>query len=93
MPLCWAEHAAMVSLIAPFALGWIAGMALQLQQAQLWAAEVYWELGVAAVALGFARFLRLSAGPWLKAAAWFVLACTLAFSLAVARARHYLQTD
>jgi hypothetical protein len=54
---------------------------------------VYWELGAAAVALCFARFLRLSAGPWLKAAAWLVLAYTLAFFLAGAKARHYLQTD
>ena len=82
----------MVSLITPFALGWIAGTALQLQQAQLWVAEAYWALGAAAVALGFARFLRLSAGAWLKVAAWFALACTLAFSLAGARASHYLQT-
>jgi len=92
MPLCCTQHAAMFSVITPLALGWIAGTALQLQQAQLLAEEVYWALGAAAVVLGFARFLRGSAGALLKAAAWFVLACTLAFSLAGARASHYLQT-
>jgi hypothetical protein len=38
MPLCCAEHVGMFSVITPFALGWIAGTALQLQQAQLWTA-------------------------------------------------------
>lgn len=39
----------MFSVITPLALGWIAGTALQLQQAQLWAAEVYWGSGAAAL--------------------------------------------
>ncbi len=39
----------MFSVITPLALGWIAGTALQLQQAQLWVGEVYW--GLAAVTL------------------------------------------
>jgi competence protein ComEC len=90
VPQYWAEHAAMFSVITPLALGWIAGTALQLQQGQLWAAEVYWVLGF--VALGFSMFLRLSAGALLRAVAWFSLACTLAFALAGARASHYLQT-
>lgn len=37
----------MFSVITPLALGWISGTALQLQQAQLWAGEVYWGLGAA----------------------------------------------
>jgi competence protein ComEC len=39
----------MFSVITPLALGWIAGTALQLQQAQLWAEGVYWGLGTAAL--------------------------------------------
>jgi len=39
----------MFSVITPFALGWIAGTALQLQQAQLWTWDVYWGLGAAAL--------------------------------------------
>ena len=49
VPLRWVEHAAMFSVITPFALGWIAGTALQLQQAQLWTRDVYWGLGAAAL--------------------------------------------
>ena len=83
----------MFSVITPWALGWIVGTALQLQQAQLWAAEVYgWGLGAAVVVLGCAGLLRVSASTWIKGAAWFVVACSLAFSLAGARASHYLQT-
>jgi hypothetical protein len=35
-----AEHEAMFSVITPFTLGLIAGKALQLQQVQLWPAEM-----------------------------------------------------
>jgi competence protein ComEC len=83
----------MFSVITPWALGWIVGTALQLQQAQLWAAEVYGcGLGAAVLVLGCSGLLRVSASAWLKGVVWFVVACTLAFSLAGARARHYLQT-
>ncbi len=107
MRLHCVEHAAMFSVITPWALGWIAGTALQLQQAQLWAAEVYWGLGAAALFLAYAAarveafsfvrralalFSRVRVGPVWHAAAWCVLACTLAFSLAGARASHYLHT-
>lgn len=80
----------MFSLITPLALGWIAGTALQLQQAQLWAAEVHW--GAAVVALGFFGFIRVLAGHVLQVWVAFVLACSLAFALAGARASHYVHT-
>jgi competence protein ComEC len=95
----WVEHAAMFSVITPLALGWIAGTALQLQQAQLWAGEVYWGLGAAAVVSAFAvvRISRVLAGSWVQVAvrfAWMgVLSAVLAFVQAGARASHYAQND
>jgi competence protein ComEC len=94
----WVEHAAMFSVITPLALGWIAGTALQLQQAQLWAGEVYWGLGAAAVVSAFAvvRVSRVLAGSWVQVAvrfAWMgVLSAVLAFVQAGARASHYAQS-
>lgn len=99
----------MFSVITPLALGWISGTALQLQQTQLWASQLYGGCGAAALLLAFAAarvnvfrfvFVRstsalfshpLTGAVW-QAGAWFALACTLAFSLAGARACHYLQT-
>jgi len=89
----------MFSVITPLALGWIAGTALQLQQAQLWAGEVYWGLGAAAVVSAFAvvRISRVLAGSWVQVAvrfAWMgVLSAVLAFVQAGARASHYAQND
>ena len=86
----------MFSVITPWALGWIAGTALQLQQPQLWAAEVYWALGAAAVLLVSWHVSRFWRGDWQipawQTAAWFTLSCVIAFALAGARASHYLQT-
>ncbi|PUE61391.1 DNA internalization-related competence protein ComEC/Rec2 [Limnohabitans sp. Rim8] len=84
----------MFSVITPLALGWIAGTALQLQQAPLSAGEVYWGLSAAALAMAFAvvRFTRGLAGVWLQAAAWFALAAVLAFAQAGVRASHYAQS-
>jgi len=82
----------MFSVITPFALGWIAGTALQLQQVQLWAGEVYWGLGVAALLLAYVVTLRVSVGAWLQAAVWLALVGMLAFAQAGARASHYAQT-
>jgi len=88
----------MFSVITPLALGWIAGTALQLQQAQLWAGEVYWGLGAAAVVSAFAvvRVSRVLAGSWVQVAvrfAWMgVLSAVLAFVQAGARASHYAQS-
>lgn len=95
----------MFSVITPWALGWIAGTALQLQQAQLWAGEVYWGWGGAAAALVLARFgtwpivhrvfARVSCawmGALWPAAVWFALACALAFAQVGARASHYVQS-
>jgi competence protein ComEC len=90
---------------------------LQLQQVQLWAAEMYWGLGAAACLLAYAAarvdawrfaftrlysfplvrsasalFSRASAGAVWYSVVWCVLACTLAFALAGARASHYVQT-
>ncbi len=84
----------MFSVITPLAIGWMAGTALQLQQAQLWAGDVYWGLGGAAVALAFAmvRFRRTLRGAWMHAAAWLALAGVLAFAQAGARASHDAQS-
>ena len=88
----------MFSAITPLALGWIAGTALQLQQAQLWAGTVYWGLGAAALAIAFAavRISPVLAGAWVHAAVGLVLAATLsavmAFAQAGARASHYAQS-
>jgi competence protein ComEC len=86
----------MFSVITPLALGWIAGTALQLQQAQLWAPEVYWGWGAAAFAFAVVRFSRVLAGAWMHAAIGLalaaVLSAVLAFSLAGARASHYAQS-
>jgi competence protein ComEC len=83
---------AMFSIITTFALGWIAGTALQLQQLQLWEKEVYLCWVLASLALAFLVFSRVWIGALLQTFAWFALACTLAFSLAGVRASHYLQT-
>jgi len=85
----------MLSFITTVALGWIAGTALQLQQAQLWAGNLYWGLGAAALAMGFAfrGHLRLSAGAWGQAAVWSLLAGVLAFAQAGARASQYVSTS
>ena len=81
----------MFSFITPWALGWIAGTAFQLQQAQLWASEVYWMLAGAALGLIGWCLVRLGrAAHWLSL--WATLACALAFSLAGTRGNHYLQT-
>ena len=88
----------MFSVITPLALGWIAGTALQLQQAQLWAGEVYWGLGAAALVSAFAvvRVSRVLAGSWVQVVvrfAWMgVLSAVLAFVQAGARASHYAQS-
>ena len=74
----------MLSFITSVALGWIAGTALQLQQAQLWAGGVYWGLGAAAIAMVLACR---------QAAVWFLLAGVLAFAQAGARASHYVSTS
>jgi competence protein ComEC len=86
----------MFSVITPWALGWIAGTACQLQQGLLWATEVYWALGAATVAVLSWWVSRMRNADWLSAAwpttVWFLLSCTIAFALAGARASHYLQT-
>ncbi|WP_310627190.1 DNA internalization-related competence protein ComEC/Rec2 [Limnohabitans sp.] len=93
----------MFSFITPWALGWLAGTALQLQQAQLWAVEVYWVLAAISLVLAYAAarmdawrfaFGRPDASTVVHhVIAWFVLACALALTLAGARASHYLQTS
>jgi competence protein ComEC len=75
--------------ITPWALGWIAGTALQLQQAKLWDVKLYWGLGAAALLLAFWRASHLRVAFW-QAYAGCVLASVLAFTLAGARASHYL---
>lgn len=85
----------MFFVITPLALGWIVGTALQLMQEELWAAELYWGLGAAVFLVGaFAHFKRVLqvAGGWLHATTWFVGVCTLAFTLAGARASHFVKT-
>ena len=85
----------MFYLITPVSLGWIAGTALQLQQAQLWTLQVY--VGLAAV---FAAILVLSwrvffaqrsrASMAGQACVGFAVAGALAFALAGIRACHYI---
>ncbi len=70
---------------------------MQLQQAELWAVEVYGGLAAAGVVLTYARYFlasssRLLAGAKWQACLWLGLACALAFAQAGARASHYLQT-
>jgi competence protein ComEC len=87
----------MFFFLTPCALGWMAGTALQLQQAQLWAALVYWGLGAIATlsalvcwrALHVPRLVDQKA--W-QAVGWFAVAGALAFALVGARASHYAQT-
>ena len=85
----------MFSVITPWALGWIAGTALQLQQPQLWAAALYWGLGAVALAMAFVvvRLSRVLTDAWVPNAAGLALAtalsATLAFAQAGARASHY----
>ncbi len=87
----------MISVITPLALGWISGTALQLQQSQLWAGEVYWALGAAVLAIAFAvvRVSRVLVGAWVHAAVGLVLVAALSavlvFAQAGARASHYAQ--
>ena len=85
----------MFSFITPGSLGWLAGTALQLHQAQLWSAPLYGGLGAVAASLVWVSwriFLthRLFAHTAVQAGVWFVLAGALAFALAGARACHYL---
>jgi competence protein ComEC len=59
----------MFSVITPLALGWIAGTALQLQQAQLWAGEVYWGLAAAALMWAYiATRIDVSRVAWIRSA-------------------------
>jgi competence protein ComEC len=59
----------MFSVITPLALGWIAGTALQLQQAQLWAGEVYWGLAAAALMSAYiATRIDVSRFAWIRSA-------------------------
>jgi len=83
----------MFSVITPLALGWIAGTALQLQQAQLWSGEMYGSLGAAALMSAYvvAR-VDVSRLAFFHSALWCVLACTLAFTQTGARASHYAQS-
>ena len=81
----------MVSFITPWALGWLAGTALQLQQAQLWPLAVYIGLGIGALCVWawvLARRDRLA--MHLRWTAWCVAALGLAFAQAGVRASGYL---
>ncbi len=83
----------MFSVITPVALGWIAGTALQLQQPELWAAEVYWICGASALGFSYVTFRsRPLASAGLKVVVGFVLAAVLAFAQTGARASHYAQS-
>ncbi len=84
----------MLTVITPCALGWIAGTALQLQQAQLWAGEAYWGMGASALVLVlvFARYVHFWTETWLQVVFCAVLACVLAFAQTGARANHYAQS-
>ncbi len=82
----------MFSVITPVALGWIAGTAVQLQQPQLWAAEVYWVGGTGALCFLYVTVRsRPLAVAGLQVAVAFALAAVLAFAQVGARASHYAQ--
>jgi len=83
----------MFSFVTPWALGWVAGTALQLQQTQLWSAEFYGGLLAlgSLLALVCWRNWRVLAKGW-QACAWLGVAGVLAFSWVGVRASHYLQT-
>jgi len=83
----------MLSVITSCALGWIAGTALQLQQPQLWAGQVYGWVGAAAlVGVYVAMRVEVSRCAWVRPVCAFVVACALAFAQAGARASHYVQS-
>jgi competence protein ComEC len=81
----------MVSVITPFALGWIVGTAWQLQQVQLWAMEVYAAASLLTLAFAFVfvRFSVASAGAAMHAAVWFAIATVLALTQTGVRASRY----
>jgi competence protein ComEC len=63
----------MFSVITPLALGWIAGTALQLQQAVLWAGDVYWGLAAAALMSAYiATRIDASRFAWVRSASAFL---------------------
>lgn len=72
-----ADDAAMFSFITSWALGWIAGTALQLQQTELWAVWAYLSLVIGLLALW--RGLSKTVGQELT---WCVLACACALAFA-----------
>jgi competence protein ComEC len=83
--------------LTPSALGWIAGTALQLQQAQLWSMGAYAACGgVAALGGGFGwRALAMARGysqSVVTTGLCLAVAGVLAFALAGARASHYVTT-
>ena len=83
----------MLSVITSCALGWIAGTALQLQQPQLWAGQVYAWVGVAAlIGVYVATRVDGSRFAFVRHGYVFVLACALAFAQAGVRASHHVQS-
>jgi competence protein ComEC len=69
-------------------MGWIVGTAVQLQQAQLWAAHVYGSLLACAVCVALVRWRIALCCQGLA----FVVATASAFALTGIRASHYLET-
>ncbi len=80
----------MFSFITPWALGWIVGTAVQLQQAELWRFEFYAGLGFVALAAWAlaTRIHRVSSIS--RVSLGFACACVLAFAQTGLRASHYL---
>lgn len=80
----------MASFITPWALGWAAGTAWQLQQAQLWALPIYAVLGVVAICgVVCTAYLRDRGSLRTRWVAWCVAALGLAFSQTGVRASLY----
>ena len=80
----------MVSFITPWTLGWVAGTALQLQQAQLWAMAVYGGLGLVALfGMVCQAAMRGRLPMHARCAAWFVVALGLALAQTGVRASWY----
>jgi len=80
----------MVSFITPWTLGWVAGTALQLQQAQLWAMAVYGGLGLVALSgVVCTTAMRGRLPLHTRWVAWFVVALGLALAQTGVRACWY----
>ena len=81
-----------LSRITPGCLGWLAGTALQLQQASLWPVWVYAGLGLGALCAGWGWSAARACHGLGHTIGWALLALTLAFAQTGWRAHQYLDS-